>query len=485
MQSQPECFSSLNYDQQIALAETDSRIDWLLKEETMHGLLKTPVITLSTLKYVEKQLQKNNPYVDNPSSIIIPFQFVKNWSESRLIFMEQLEKDGCCKKNGKYQLKRLGDYFYVSEDSIYNIGDEQSYSNSASPIVPEGSSVPPSATSNIDQSNDFCDGLGISISQFSEREEMEEEEDTLIEETSIPTKKRPLYWLILKPHEKYIQIYFYSKIHSLTAGSDILNPVREKIKIVQERTNRLSLLNHLQETRLCSKYLEAPGVDVRTTISSDEDESDEEGSNETVPEACNTICKFEPNQFACPIVFTKRLPLHWRLQPNVASKYLSTDVLRLFTVVNRPGMYVIERDNSIVYCKIHEETIDSESESSPNTVYGSPVQTLSGKNTEDDNQTLVAFSTSESKRDLTKVSSTSPRPRGTNNSRPSSTEKREIVIEVYGIELPPWVEREFLNMIENRLVSQITLNEIQQYFTRNSTSKPTLAVSVIFYHAFK
>lgn len=261
----------------------------------------------------------------------------------------------------------------------------------------------------------------------------------------------------------------------MTAGSDILNPVREKIKIVQERTNRLSLLIYLQETRLCSKYLEAPGVDVRTTISSDEDDSDEEGFNENLPEACNTICKFEPNQFACPIVFTKRLPLHWRLQPNVASKYLSTDVLRLFTVINRPGMYVIERDNAIVYCKIYEETIDSEPEGSPNTVYGSPTQTLSGKNTEDDNQTLVAFSTSDSKRDLTRISSTSPRPRGTNNSRPSSTEKRELVIEVYGIELPPWVEREFVNMIENRLISQITLNEIQQYFTRNSTSKPTLA----------
>jgi hypothetical protein len=139
-------------------------------------------------------------------------------------------------------------------------------------------------------------------------------------------------------------------------------------------------------------------------------------------------------------------------------------------------MYVIERDGSIVYCKIYEETIDGETEGSPNTVFGSPVQTLSGKYTEDDAQTLVAFNSSDSKRELTKISSTSPRPRGTNNSRPTSNEKRELVLEVYGIDLPPWIEKEFVNLIDNRLVSQITLNEIQQYFSRNSTSKPTAAV---------
>lgn len=143
-------------------------------------------------------------------------------------------------------------------------------------------------------------------------------------------------------------------------------------------------------------------------------------------------------------------------------------------------MFVIERDGSIVYCKIYEETIDGEVEGTPETVYGSPVQTLSGKNTEDDTQTLVAFNTNSdttAKRELTKVSSTSPRPRGTNNSRSATNEKRELVLEVYGIDLPSWIEKEFVNLIENRLISQITLNEIQQYFVRNSTSKPTAAVS--------
>jgi hypothetical protein len=253
MHSQPECFSSLSQDQQIALAETDSRVTWLLKEETIHGLLKTPVITLSTLKYVESQLSVPNPYVDYQTSITLPFHFVKNSAESRLIFMKELEKDSCCQRAGKYQLKRVGNYFYVCEDSVFNMGDESSYSNSASPVVPDNSPVPPPVSDSFIDSNshndDFCDGLGISISKFAEREGIAE--TNLEGEASTPLDKRPLYWLILIPQEKYVQIYFYSKMQILTADPDILNPIKEKIKMIQERTNRLALLNYLQETRKC------------------------------------------------------------------------------------------------------------------------------------------------------------------------------------------------------------------------------------------
>lgn len=255
MQSQPECFSSLSQDQQIALAETDSRINWFLKEETIHGLLKFPSISLSTLKYVESQLSVPTPYAGYPTSIVLPFEFVKNYAESRTIFMNELEKDSCCKKNGKYQMKRVEDYFYVCKDTIFNMGEEASYSNSASPIATDSTQVPASMSDSLIDSNasdDFCDGLGISISQFAERyDDDEDSERDAEEDASIPLDKRPLYWLILIPHERYIQIYFYSKIQSLAAGFEILSPVKEKIKMIQERTNRLVLLNYLQETRIC------------------------------------------------------------------------------------------------------------------------------------------------------------------------------------------------------------------------------------------
>lgn len=254
MQNQPDCFSSLSRDQQTALAETDSRINMLLKEETIHNLLKSPIITLSTLQYVEKKLRSSDLHVNYQTSIKLPFQFVKKYSESRIIFMDELEKDICCRKPSKYQLKRVDDYFYVCKDSMYNIGEEASYSNNASPIVPEhfprrtqeGIHM---ETVTIDE-NDFCDGLGISLSKFSQKDDMMEEEE-MEQDESIPIDQRPLYWLILIPHERYIQIYFYSKLQLLIIGSDILNPIKEKIREIQERTNRLVLLNYLQETRIC------------------------------------------------------------------------------------------------------------------------------------------------------------------------------------------------------------------------------------------
>ncbi|KAK4521739.1 glycerophosphoinositol permease [Mucor velutinosus] len=501
MQSQPDCFSCLTQDQQAALAETDARVNWLLKEETIHGLLKAPIITLSTLKYVENQLRTPCPFVEYQTSIKMPFQFVKNYQESRIIFMDELEKDSCCQKSGKYQLKRVGDYFYVCEDSVFNMSEESSYSNSASPVVTEPS--PPSPTTHTDQEDsfastqmahdDFCDGLGISLSKFADREA--EEEVMLNETAGVPLSKRPLYWLILIPYEKYVQIYFYSKLQMPAAGSDLLSPVKEKIKMIQERTNRLALLNSLQDTRICSKYLELPseGSEANTIYSDDDDESTEEES-EDMPDVFShgllpESDKFVPGQFSCPVVYTKRFPLHWRLQPSVALKFLTTDVLRLFTVINRPNMFVIERDGSIVYCKIYEESLSGtgiDADGSPNTVYGSPTHTLSGKKVEDDAQTLVAFSTDAattattptptSKRELSRISSTSPHPpRKSSAPRVSTNDRRELVLEVYGIDLPSWVEKEFVNLIENRLISQITLNEIQQFFVRNSTSKPTSA----------
>lgn len=503
MQSPPDCFSSLSQDQQAALAETDSRVNWLLKEETIHGLLKTPIITLSTLKYVENQLRNPCPFVDYQTSIKMPFQFVKDFSESRVIFMNELEKDNCCQKSGKYQIKRVGDYFYVCEDSVFNMSEESSYSNTGSPVVTEHStSTSPPTEDNFTPTqsaeDEFCDGLGISISKFEDRDEEAEEQSILNETTNTPLDKRPLYWLILIPYEKYIQIYFYSKLQMPAAGSDLLNPVKEKIKMIQERTNRLALLNSLQDTRICSKYLEIPNESESNTIYSDEDESEEDSNSEGMIDVFSNNAtinnaespKFFPGQFSCPIVYTKRFPLHWRLQPSVALKFLTTDVLRLFTVINRPNMFVIERDASIVYCKIYEESLGMETEGgSPNTVYSSPVNTLSGKKMDDDAQTLVAFNTTETtamtpaptptpKRELSKISSTSPHPRTSSGPRVSTSDRRELVLEVYGIDLPPWVEKEFVNLIENRLISQITLNEIQQFFVRNSTSKPTSAVSM-------
>jgi hypothetical protein len=136
-------------------------------------------------------------------------------------------------------------------------------------------------------------------------------------------------------------------------------------------------------------------------------------------------------------------------------------------------MFVIERDSSIVYCKIFEDVLLDDGLGSPNTVFNSPVSKI-----EEDQPMTPSLTDIAPRRELNRMSSTSPQVRGSSGTR-NSNDKRELVLEVYGIDLPSWIEKEFVNLIENRLISQITLNEIQQFFVRNPTSKPTHAVSVL------
>ncbi|KAI9281976.1 hypothetical protein BY458DRAFT_429387, partial [Sporodiniella umbellata] len=303
--------------------------------------------------------------------------------------------------------------------------------------------------------------------------------------------KRPLYWLIIVPRKSHVQIYYYSKIATLANSSGILSAVKEKIRCVEERTNQMALLNYLQENRICSAYLEAPNSAQEAEAYSDDD-SDESASNENTSGTFDNIkakrsreyrSNFLPGQFACPLVFTKRFPLHWRLQPNISLKFLASDVLRLFRVSNRPNMFVVERDGSIIYCRIYEEVSGENNHASPNTVCSSPGQTDRLKPIEEDSRTIASFNfDSCTKRETPPTLSSSPsKSRTLSSSRTINNETRELVVQVYGIDLPNWVEFEFIDMIENRLMTQITLTEVQQFFVRNSTSKPTLAdVEFIF-----
>lgn len=195
----------------------------------------------------------------------------------------------------------------------------------------------------------------------------------------------------------------------------------------------------------------------------EDEDSDEEGETFTVSSNDGSLVfqgKFEQGQYSCPVVLTKSFPLHWRLLPNVALKYLTLDVLRLFIVKNRTNMFVIERDNSIVYCKIFERELDNGEAipaPTPNTLSLSPQPVTPEVNGKHSPQLEERKASSSSK--------TTPET------------KRELVLEVHGLDLPPWIEQEFIGMIENRLVSQITLSEIQQFFLRNPSSRPTEAVS--------
>lgn len=217
---------------------------------------------------------------------------------------------------------------------------------------------------------------------------------------------------------------------------------------------------------LPSKFLEPPAgknQDEQSSEDEDDEETDEESKMFTVSEKDGSLIaigKFAPGEFSCPVVYTRRFPLHWRLQPNAAVKYLTGDALRLFVVHNRPQMFVIERDNSVVYCKIYEEDVTT-ADHEETSFTQSPVTTPSASQSP-----LLERKTPASRATGSILSTDTP---------------RELVLEVHGIDLPDWIEQEFVGLVENRLVSHITLNEVQQFFLRNPNSKPTMAVSLHIY----
>jgi hypothetical protein len=210
--------------------------------------------------------------------------------------------------------------------------------------------------------------------------------------------------------------------------------------------------------------------------------------------------KFRPGQFECPMVFFKQFPLHWRLQPKSALNILANDVLRPFAVKNRSNMFVIPvlpKNDSIVYCKLSEVVVtisvpevDLAPDENPrknNSPFGSsltmPADAMSSpkssphyKLQSNSQQHSQASSPKESGGSSTQSPQHSPKfggnlSPGYHKGAQRTMESRELLLEVYGIEASSWIEGELVDMLENRLSSQITLKEVQQFLTRNPNSR--------------
>ncbi|KAI9302907.1 hypothetical protein BJ944DRAFT_166384, partial [Cunninghamella echinulata] len=237
---------------------------------------------------------------------------------------------------------------------------------------------------------------------------------------------------------------------------------------VEKKTNQITLLQHLHITRLCSKYLEASfmseqndsingeiigsyssnnSIGSSSNDDSIEEEEEEEGSDD---EKINVDkSKLIPNQFKCPMVYQKKFPLHWRVPFGKTLSHLKSEVLRPFMVRNRPDMYVIEKDDMIVYCKLYETTTNNE-----NVSIHTPTLRQQQQHSDQLEENGKQYS-----------SATSSLNNHTNN---------ELILEVFGLECPDWIINDFVQLLDNRLFSEITLMELQTFFSRNPSSKPSL-----------
>ncbi|KAI7869277.1 hypothetical protein BDF14DRAFT_1880142 [Spinellus fusiger] len=504
--------SSLTRDKQDALVETEARLNWLFTEEIMHGLLRSGPITQSVIRYIEAQLMKKNPFVDFPTTMFMPLVFAKNQYLSRQVFFEELEKN----QSTPYRLIRVGDCFYASDKGPLNMArapKEDEISQDGSELFKdEGLNISVDKISHSskeqNESDEFCHGLGISISEPDAPEEYDEvDSDSL----SDPMRQQ-LYWLLLIPQIHSVQIYFYSKLQQSVNRSEIIRVTKTMVNEVLDRTNKIVLLQCMHETRTCSKYLLVPDSTSSKQQYSSDDFSDDDGSTgrsgsrDNLVEILSTSGeettftppkKFQPGQFGCDILYTKLFPLYWRLQPNSALNTLANDVMQPFAVKNRPNMFVCMRDNIVVYCflsettsthYIHDSDLSLEPDNPiiarPSSPYGSLIplvnnDALSSSHTRNQHISFTQGKLSPPgsiSSEKMSLKTSSPGKQDSNLSPNAkrglkSYETRELVLEVHGVELPTWISEELVDMLENRLTTQITLKEVQQFLTRNPTSK--------------
>lgn len=184
-----------------------------------------------------------------------------------------------------------------------------------------------------------------------------------------------------------------------------------------------AMCRHLTHLCHCSKYLEAPDPAMTSPSTSDSSPSSSQDSSASFDDVTATTLEkdhepFSVGEFRCSEVYRRTFKVHWRVPPNKVLSYLKNDLLRPFVVTNRAQMYVIEREHTVVYCHFSH----------------SPTTTTTGY--------------------------------------------YDLEMTVHGLICPLWIERDVVPMIENRLTDEVTLNELQTFFSRNPTTKPTLSVKL-------
>ncbi|KAF9390999.1 KICSTOR complex protein szt2 [Podila verticillata] len=481
-----------------AIADTEARLEWLLKEEIMHGILNMTPVTPEILNLVETQLKTKNNFVNFPTAMTLPMTFVKK-RRGHEIFMQELGRTSMY----PYELHQVGEYFYLTEgenaeatDNVQNdstnghsldLAHNGTLSNgAATPVSQHGGS-----SSSLSSSGDARHGLGIIISNSHVSKALSSSQSS---QTPLPSRKRQ-FWLILVPKESYVQLYFFSKALKEDECVSILTHIRKSISELCIKVNQLTLLQSLNETRNCSKYLVPsedgdPNVDSGSSSDSDQGSQEEDealvtGGSKPVDGPSGTK-KFKPGEFACPLVYRVAWPLHWRVKPGQATKSVAHLVLYPFAVQNRKNFYVVESSDDhdgskkiVVFLRLSEVEVQPDNESTPS--IGDSRGSHLSVNNKDDLSGLTSAMSHSLEDPGSHANSPRPSPTASPGSRNAAppvirTETRELVIEVYGVERPGrQVTVDLFSLLENKFYNSVVLSVVSTFLSRNSTLKLTQA----------
>ncbi|KAF8981439.1 KICSTOR complex protein szt2 [Entomortierella lignicola] len=493
-------FPTLDSTQAEAIAETEARLEWLVKEEVMHGLLNMAPVTIDILNLVETQLKTKSNFVNFPTAMTLPLTFAKK-KRGHEIFMQELGRTNM----HPYQLHQVEQHFYLTEGEDTMEEDESMYKADSElggeAIASTESDDLPSLSSNFEKdhslppSSDLCHGLGIVILPDPKPVQKSDPGQKASNDPRQSKKKRS-FWLILVPKDTFVQIYFFSKALSEEACNTILDHVRKAISDLCIKVNQLTLLQSLNETRVCSMYLVPsedtdPNADSESGSESDQLSQDDEAlvasDSRTADAKLAAQKKFKPGEFACPLVHRVAWPLHWRVKAGQATKSVAHVVLYQFAVSNRKNFFVVESQDDydeskkiVVYLRLSEVEVQPEQESAIHTSDDPRGAHLATSKTEDSTGPIYY-----SNHNLEDAGSHGNSPRPSPTASPGSkivatpvirTDTRELVIEVYGVEPPgKKVTVELFSMLENRFYNSVVLPAVATFLSRNTALKLTQA----------
>ncbi|KAG5460965.1 MAG: hypothetical protein BJ554DRAFT_6921, partial [Olpidium bornovanus] len=443
-----------------AIAEVEARLEGLLKYQALHYLLGVKPVTKALLRFIYGQLSSRSPFSHAAHVQDIPLHLVR--THGRKLFLEELRRVDL----GHLDLRHAGPYFYVSEKR-----------DPASPPANEKSG--PARGNGGDNA---------------------------------PPSSKPCrlqrFWFLLLPAPPVVRTCFFSKVIHAEEATAIIDHVARAVNRTVERVNRIILLRELNEKRICSAYLvtpdEAETSDANETL---DDTSELESSDNALevlhvrhprkPSMRVSAKKFAPGQFACPLVFHKSCPLHWRLKPNQALNSIASTVMHPFFVGNRKNLFVIAKCQSVFYVKLYESgpgMLNNPAESDA-TEHASRRDSADRDEMRDEMRELSstpaagrAMSTpSVGPYDAQPVfipTQTNPTPKKYLACIPTpkcSAECRELVMEVYGVDpVDKEITEDLVALLESRLTTNVTLSVISAFLARHVSLKLTMTKIVGF-----
>ncbi|TPX56462.1 hypothetical protein PhCBS80983_g04528 [Powellomyces hirtus] len=494
-----EARSHLDKEKQKALQETTRKIESLLEDEVMYLLLPVRPIQESTLLLIEGILRRRHlenagrgveslnlvPTITDsePSlAVNVPLSFVRAASEIDLF---RKEFEGL--ETGFGKVIRMGDMFYIPNEGLAAREELVSPSVDARRMAAEQ-----------------MQGLGISLDGDGSCDVLNvSDKEASAPSPSSPSSSRPVecarFWLVAVIVDMSVQVYFYSKEVGGYKRLAIVGKLREGITNCCERVNRSYLLRQLAETHVASRYLIPPTIPINdndslcSTLSRSRDtDEDDITSNPSPPPEMEgwEAGHFQPGRFACPHVFRRTFPLHWRLKSLQALSAVALS-LQAFAIVNRRNMFVFAAPRSVFYIILRVEEIDA-------TEKGTGKESAGADRGEPLSADVGAESYSPSLRTgvdsprgpaspvmrrstVSSVAAHSHSAISNRNNLVLSTAATtrspdyELILDVFGID-PPGKEltKEFLGMVELK-INGLTQHVLASYLARNLTMKLTQA----------